>query len=94
MKHGVLTTADLASWVDALPTLAADVPDAERIDRIRLLENVKGAIAAAQAREAVALKRSVVAAEAERGVPSRKRGRGVAAQVASPGASHRTAAIG
>ncbi len=77
-----LATAQLATWVDALATLHPDVPDAERIDRIRLLEDVKGAIAAAQAREAVALKRSIVAAEAERGVPYGKRGRGVAAQVA------------
>lgn len=82
MEPPHLTTADLAGWVDALLSLPAEVPDAERIDRIRLLEDVKGAIAAAQAREAVALKRSVVAAEAERGVPSRRRGRGVGAQVA------------
>lgn len=82
MKPSSLTTGDLAGWVEALSTLPAEVPDAERIDRIRLLENVKCAIAAAQAREAVALKRSVVAAEAERGVPAAKRGRGVAAQVA------------
>lgn len=82
MEQLPLTTADLAGWVDALLTLPPDVPDAEHIDRLRLLENVKGAIAAAQAREAVALKRSVVATEAGRGVPAAKRGRGVAAQVA------------
>lgn len=82
MKQGSLTTADLAGWVEALSTLQLDVSDAEHIDRLRLLENVKGAIAAAQAREAVALQRSVVAAEAEQGVPAGKRGRGVAAQVA------------
>lgn len=82
MEQQSLTTAGLAGWVDALLTLPTDVPDAERIDRLRLLENIKGAICAAQAREAVALKRSVTAAEAERGVPAAKRGRGVAAQVA------------
>lgn len=82
MEQQSLTTAGLAGWVDALPTLTADVSDAEHIDRIRLLENIRGAICAAQAREAVALKRSVIAAEAEQGVPARKRGRGVAAQVA------------
>lgn len=82
MEQLSLTTADLAGWVEALLRLPSEVPDAERIDRIRLLENVKGAIAAAQAREAVALKRSVVAAEAAGGVPASKRGRGVAAQVA------------
>ena len=78
----LLTTADLAGWVEALPTLPTDVSDAERIDRIRLLEQAKNAICAAQAREAVALKQSVVAAETEAGVPARTRGRGVAAQVA------------
>lgn len=82
MEQRSLTTADLVGWAEALLTLPADVPDAEHIDRIRLLEDIKGAIAAAQAREAVALKRSVMAAEAERGVPASKRGRGVAAQVA------------
>lgn len=82
MERFSRNTIDLAGWVDALLRLPADVPDTERIDRIRLLENIKGAIAAAQAREAVALKRSVIAAEAERGVPASKRGRGVAAQVA------------
>jgi hypothetical protein len=82
MEQQSLTTAGLAGWLGALLTLTADVSDAEHIDRIRLLENIKGAICAAQAREAVALKRSVIAAEAEQGVPARKRGRGVAAQVA------------
>lgn len=82
MEQPTLTTAGLADWVDALLTLPAEVPDAERIDRLRLMESVKGALAAAQAREAVALKQSVVAAEAARGVPARHRGRGVAAQVA------------
>jgi hypothetical protein len=55
--------------------------DAERVDRIRLLEEVKGACAAAQAREAVAFKRSQLAAQAEAGVRPDKRGLGVAAQV-------------
>jgi hypothetical protein len=82
MGEQAITTADLAGWVDALLTLAEDATDAERIDRIRLMEDVKGALCAAQAREAVALKRSVVDAEAARGVPAAKRGRGVAAQVA------------
>jgi len=82
MEYPSLSTGDLAGWVEALGSLPGEVSDAERIDRIRLLEEVKGAIAAAQAREAVALKRSVVAAEALRGVPTHLRGRGVAAQVA------------
>lgn len=82
MDHPAFRTADLVGWVDALSMLASDVPDGERIDRLRLLEDAKNAICAAQAREAVALKASVVAAERARGVPADKRGRGVAAQVA------------
>ncbi len=82
MDHPAFRTADLVGWVDALSMLASDVPDCERIDRLRLLEDAKNAICAAQAREAVALKASVVAAEQARGVPADKRGRGVAAQVA------------
>jgi len=82
MDHPAFRTADLVGWVDALSMLASDVSDCERIDRLRLLEDAKNAICAAQAREAVALKASVVAAEQARGVPADKRGRGVAAQVA------------
>ena len=82
MDHPSFRTADLVGWVDALSLLASDVPDGERIDRLRLLEDAKNAICAAQAREAAALKASVVAAEKARGVPADKRGRGVAAQVA------------
>ena len=82
MDHPSFRTADLVGWVDALSLLASDVPDGERIDRLRLLEDAKNAICAAQAREAAALKASVVAAEKARGVPAEKRGRGVAAQVA------------
>ncbi|MGC3992782.1 MAG: DUF222 domain-containing protein [Propionicimonas sp.] len=82
MEQRSLETGDIVAWREALPTLSEDVPDAERIDRIRALEELKGAIAAAQAREAVALRRSVVEAEAARGIPARARGRGVAAEVA------------
>ncbi len=82
MDHPSFRAADLVGWVDALSLLASDVPDGERIDRLRLLDDAKNAICAAQAREAAALKASVVAAEKARGVPADKRGRGVAAQVA------------
>jgi hypothetical protein len=45
-----LLTADLAAFAVALRTLNRDVDDAERIDQLRLLEELKGAVAAAQAR--------------------------------------------
>ena len=58
------------------------VPDAERVDRIRALEELKSACAAAQAVESAALAASVRADRAARGVPASECGRGVAAQVA------------
>jgi hypothetical protein len=57
------------------------VTDGERIDRIRLLEELKGALAAAQAREVVAFTASQRADQRVRGVPAERIGRGVAAQV-------------
>lgn len=82
MEASSLNAADLAGWIAVLGDLSVEAGDGERIDRIRVLEDLKGAIAAAQAREAVALKRSVIAAEAAQGVPAEQQGRGVAAQVA------------
>ena len=67
MVHPQLSLADVVGWVAALRTLSVEADDGERIDRIRALEDVKNAICAAQAREAVALKASVVEAEAARG---------------------------
>ena len=54
----------------------------ERIDRLRLFEEFKAAVEAAQAREAVAFDRSQRAAQAVAGEPSARQGRGVASQVA------------
>lgn len=65
-----------------LVALPPAVTEAEAVDRLRALEELKASCAAAQAREAdrfTALRRE---AEAERGVPARERGRGVAAEVA------------
>ncbi len=56
-----LTTEDLAGLVSMLGRLEGGVDDAARVDRIRLLEEVKAACAAAQAREAVAGSRRCVA---------------------------------
>ncbi|MDP9118547.1 MAG: HNH endonuclease [Actinomycetota bacterium] len=57
------------------------VSDAERIDRIRSLEELKGAVAAAQAREADAFAVSQRVDQRARGVPVERIGKGVAAQV-------------
>jgi Domain of unknown function (DUF222) len=56
--------------------------DAELVDLIRALEELKSVAAAAQARAAAELDASVRAARAAAGVPASERSRGVAAQVA------------
>ncbi len=77
-----LTTAELAAFLGRLPTLDTAVPDAERVDQLGLLESIKHACAGAQATVAVAFDASQREAQAVAGVPARKRGMGVAAQVA------------
>jgi len=79
---GPLTTAELAAFLARLPTLDTAVPDAERVDQLGLLESIKHACAGAQATVAVAFDASQREAQAAAGVPARKRGKGVAAQVA------------
>lgn len=56
--------------------------EAALVERIALLERVKAAAAAGQARAAAALDASRRTAEAEAGVPARQRGRGVASEIA------------
>jgi hypothetical protein len=75
-RRPVLTTAELRGWVARLSVLDAGVGDAERVDQLRVLEELKGAAAAAQARVTSDFARSQVA-----GDPAQE-GRGVAAQVA------------
>ncbi|MGI8701122.1 MAG: HNH endonuclease, partial [Nocardioidaceae bacterium] len=62
------------------PSPALD--DAARIDRIRALEELKGAVAAAQAREAVEFKASQLADQKAAGVPARDLGKGISGQLA------------
>ncbi|MDF2093770.1 DUF222 domain-containing protein [Knoellia sp. 3-2P3] len=81
-KAPSLTTADLAAFLERLPTLDTAVSDAERVDQLGLLEAVKHACAGAQATVAVAFDASQREVQAAAGVPARERGRGVAAQVA------------
>lgn len=57
---------DPAAWIASLPRLAQQVTNAERIDQIRVLEELKAAAAAAQARISVDLDRSSREEEAER----------------------------
>jgi hypothetical protein len=69
--------------LDRLAALdGAGAPEAEQIEYVSLLEKVKGAAAAAQARVTDNLARSRSASEAERGVPAPARCQGLAAEVA------------
>jgi hypothetical protein len=76
------STADLAAMVGVLKDLERAENDAERIDRIRLLEELKSAVCAAQARETVGFAASQKGAQVDAGVRSHDVGKGVAAQVA------------
>jgi hypothetical protein len=72
----------LARLVGALTELRQDVDDAVRIDRIRALEELKSAAAAAQARETAAFAASQRAEQAGAGVSVDRGGRGIANQIA------------
>lgn len=79
---GVLDATAITDWLTALAGLDRAVDDAERVDRIRALEDLKAAAAAAQAVTAADLDASVRAERAARGLPVALQGKGVAAQVA------------
>lgn len=81
--HAALADHDLRSLLAALRQPCVDTrTEAERLERIALLEQVKSAACAAQAREAAALKQERLATEEAAGVPARDRGRGLGAEVA------------
>ena len=71
----------LAALSDTVATLDQRVEDRVRVDRIRRLEELRGVIAAAQARETAAFVASQNAAQRAGGVPAERVGRGVSAQV-------------
>jgi hypothetical protein len=79
---GGLGVEQLRGWVDALAKLPRDVTDEVRVDRIRVLEELKSAAAAAQARAAADLDASVRARHRALGLPAARQGVGVASQVA------------
>ena len=76
------TAADLRWFVGALGRLDDRVDDAERVDQIRLLEEIKSAAAAAQATVTSDFVASQRAAQVQAGVPAGEVGAGIAAQVA------------
>ena len=73
--------AELIGLVDRLGELPGAADDGERVDRIAALERLRGAVAAAQARETTAFAVSQVAAQRAAGVSAARRGRGIAEQI-------------
>ena len=71
----------LRGWRATLSTLDP-VDDGDRVDHLRELEMLKSAVAAAQARITVDFDRSQRQVQRDAGVPERRVGAGVAAQVA------------
>lgn len=79
----VFLSSRLASLKDELAgCTGVGADDAERIDQLRALEELKAAAAAAQARVTAELEVSQRAAQVTAGVPAERRGAGIAAQVA------------
>ncbi|MEP6761567.1 MAG: DUF222 domain-containing protein, partial [Sporichthyaceae bacterium] len=78
----VLGTATLTGWRPRLARLDRAVGDAERVEQIRVLEELKSAAAAAQAVVTADFVASQRAEQRAGGVPSQELGRGMAAQVA------------
>ena len=81
MTRPAPSTAELQELLLALAGESPAADDRERIDRLRLFEQLKAAVEAAQAAEAVAFDRSQRAAQAVAGEPPARQGRGVASQV-------------
>jgi hypothetical protein len=82
VRPAAVTTADLQDWRAGLAVRDADVSDAERIEQLRALEELKSAAAAAQAWVTADLDESIRGERAAGEVPATGRGRGIGAQVA------------
>jgi hypothetical protein len=76
-----LATEQLGAMAASLAQLPAEVSDAERVDRIRLLTELESAAAAARAAETARFVASQRAGQAAAGVPAQRVGRGIASQV-------------
>ena len=83
----------VVAWLQELAS--PELTDAERIDRLRVLEELKGRSCAVQARLAVDLDQSQRAVHAAAGLPAAQQGRGVAAQLglARRESPHRAASL-
>lgn len=72
----------LATWAAGLTRVDRDVEDAQRIDQLRALEELKAAACAAQARISVDFAESQRAEAIADGVPADEAARGIGAQIA------------
>src|SRR3712207_3105083 len=77
-----MPTGELRRLVRMLASLDLAVPDAEKVDQIRLLEELKAAAAAAQARVTTAFVASQEEQQLRSGLSARDVGTGIVAQVA------------
>ncbi len=78
----ITSTAELRGFLGALSRLTTRVDDPERIDQIRLLEEIKAAAAAAQAKVTTEFAASQRAVQIDAGVLAKNVGTGIASQVA------------
>ncbi len=74
-------TVLVRSFIVELAGMDQDVSEGVRIDRITAMEELKGALAAAQALETEAFVASHKEARAAAGVPAERRGRGLAKEI-------------
>ena len=89
-RRAALTTAELRGWIGRLANLDERVDDRERVDQLRLLEELKGAAAAAQARVTVDFaspRWRRIRRRRAGGWPPRSHWRGGTARTAGPGMS-------
>lgn len=80
--HAVSETAALRSWLTWLGGPVGEGDDGDLLGQVELLERVKGACAARQARLSVAFDEGLRAQQRAQGVPAHQVGRGVAEQIA------------
>jgi hypothetical protein len=73
---------ELEDWLASLSSPSPDADDSTRLDRITAMEKIKGALAAAQARETVAFKDSRVAERRAAGFQLHDRRKGIGSEVA------------
>lgn len=77
-----VSSTDVRGWVADLIRLDPEVGDWERVEQLRVLEELKAAAAAAQVRVTVDFDASQREVQRDAGVPARDLGKGIAGQVA------------